>query len=500
MQITLTCAALPARYTGFPPALITFHGHIQAPGLSHECDIQYRWIRSDGAQSRPLSVRLGPHRWGMPVATTWTPGLRNFQGWMAIEVLSPHHVESEKAAFSVRCADILDAFHSLSLKRNLTRDVVVIFQDPHPVYANGTPIPVPTIADLQTLIGDVQSYFAENSNGSFRLSVAGVLGPFSLRYPWAHYTAADPGDADHDGWENQFSERYAEAIQSAAAQFDFSAFDRNGDKILSTDELAIVIVTPGTYARGFVRPALASDHPWSHLVVNGITFTDVIDMYTNTPPFTNQSRGALTHELVHMLLHHTDMYFADSFNPPDHYQPFRAGSYSLMDRFDLFFHLDPLSKLKFGWLTPLMVTEAGTYTISGVESAHEIHVLADHARGTREYFIVENRSTSSPSRDTGLPDAGLAIWHVIEDATVYGNLQAPSGVPAADWDSVASTDWGRRAIRLIRADPSRPLNDAHALWHGPDHSVVDLKWANGSAAFHLHSISPAGAAMQYTLG
>lgn len=499
MQINVKCDVFRPLYTGFAPALITFYGHIGAPGLSKDVEIKYRWVRSDGAHSGSQSITLGPHRWGMPVKTTWTLGLPNYHGWVALEVLTPSHILSEKAAFTVRCADVRAPFQSLGACRNITRDVLLILQDPRSVDAAGNPTPVPTTADLQNLFADIQSYFNENSWGLFRLQLAGVVGPYPLQNPWSHYTRFDSGDADNDGWENQFHERYPEAIRAAAGAVNFSAFDRNGDGILSPDDLTIVIVTPGTYARGFVRPALASEHPWSPLVVNGVTFTDVIDMYTNTPPFTNDTRGGLAHELAHVLLGHTDLYFEPPFNPPDSYQPFRAGSYSLMDRDDGFFHLDALAKLKFGWVTRTLVMQKGTYTIRDVETAHQVHVLAHNDRGTSEYFILENRSASQPSWDRALPDSGLAIWQVIEDATLYGDMAPPPGVPAADWAAVPTTDWGRRAIRLLRADSSRPLNDARALWHGPDHPDVDLHWTDGRIAFQLRSISPAGSAMQYTL-
>ena len=407
------------------------------------------------------------------------------------------------------------AFQSLSKKQNLTKDVLVILQDPnagHPGAAEnvypGTknPIPAPTIADLQTVFSDVQAYFTEISNSLFTINIVAVLGPYQLKYSFSHYTTDDQNDANGDGWVSGFWQRYPEAIRSAAADFDFSRFDTNNDGILSTDELAIVIVTPGTYARGFDdRPVYTSDVNGTPLTLSfrgtNITFTTVVDMYTSTPLLTNDSRGGIAHELVHVLLGDPgDMYYDDpSFNPPDHYQPFRPLFYSLMDSDDGFCHLDPFRKLKFGWVTPKIIMTPGRYTIGTVESTHEIHILADASRGADEYFIVENRSNATQSFDRGLPDSGLAIWHIMEDPNIYGNLPAPSGVPVADWDTVPKTDWGRRAIQLIRADSTRPLDDGRALWGAPLDAAARLFWADGTPAFFLRGISSAAATVDYTM-
>lgn len=501
MEISLSLLAVPSVYVGSSPALITFNGLIAVSDISEDCQVTYRFIRSDGAKSQVKNLVFNAPSDTKLVKDTWILGSLQYSGWEAIEVLSPEHVQSGKATFIVDHTGLLRPFQSLSRKTNLTRDVLLILMDPKRVDAAGNLIPVPTIAELRNLLTDVQSYFAENSNGLFNLNIVGVLGPYSTQHPWSHYDRDDPGDFDQDGWEYPHSEIYAEAIRSAAANFDFEKFLRNNDRVLSPDELTIVVVTPGaSYARGFVRPALASDHPRQDLKVNDITFSDVIDMYTNLPPLTNDSRGGLAHEFAHLILGHSDMYYDNPFNPPDRYQPFRPGSYTIMDRDDGFFHLDPFCKMKYGWLTTNLVTKDGRYTIGAVETAHEIHVLGDDTRVANEYFIVENRTTSVPSWDVTLPDSGLAIWHIIEDPSIYENLAAPRGVSDADWQKfVPKYDWGRRAVRLIRADASRPLNDARALWHGPGQRTAELYWADETPAFQLHSISPPGAIMSYTL-
>jgi hypothetical protein len=51
-----------------------------------------------------------------------------------------------------------------------------------------------------------------------------------------------------------------------------------------------------------------------------------------------------------------------------------------------------------------------------------------HRRNATEYFICENRQQAG--RDAGLPDAGLAIWHVDE----LGNNSNEQMTPASHYE------------------------------------------------------------------
>ncbi|HOI15876.1 MAG TPA: hypothetical protein PK036_05990 [Geobacteraceae bacterium] len=103
-SITATVSAHPPEYTGRCPAEIRFMGRISVSGPA---SVQYRFIRSDGAHA-PIQAINFDRAGSRPVRTTWTlggPGLPNYEGWQAIEVVYPQHVTSNKAGFRLRCGD-----------------------------------------------------------------------------------------------------------------------------------------------------------------------------------------------------------------------------------------------------------------------------------------------------------------------------------------------------------------------------------------------------------
>ncbi len=143
------------------------------------------------------------------------------------------------------------------------------------------------------------------------------------------------------------------------------------------------------------------------------------------------------HELSHLL----DYYqVVDLYNLPASSGTYQ---YATMDA-TLFesgsYHHDPYTKQRLGWVTPTVISTAGWYTLSDVETTGQVFRVQ---RNATEYFLIENRwwGTSYDAPTTandgipgmagsydgtlitapGLPDQGLAIWHVLE-------TQFPAGV------------------------------------------------------------------------
>jgi M6 family metalloprotease-like protein len=417
------------------------------------------------------------------------------------------------------------AFQSVKRTRNVVRKVVTILWDPanpdHPA-----PDRSKVEAKLFGATNSVKGYYLENSNNTFTIANAGVFGWYRADKNWEHYWNDNPGPGrswDHhhkkyrDGWLNGHYEKWTEAIRKADPEFDFAAYDTNGDKVLGTDELGILIVIPQNNPFGVNRPPAArqaisipgNTFPVNDpLVVDGVRIPMIAEWYTGNSghPDYDVNLGTPAHELAHLLLGLPDMYF--------HYRnaftnPFAAGDYSLMDRSYQKTHLDPFMKLKLGWLRPKILFRGGSYDLDDVESRHTAWILMDPARGSDEYFIVENRFRGNSEYDVEINDQGLAVWHIMENPAVYGALPPPPGVTAAQWAQVGTGDWGRRAIRMLRSIPL-PFNDGKALYDGADsltgydllsddsdarHS--ELRWADGSpSGFALRNISAAGATMQ----
>lgn len=309
----------------------------------------------------------------------------------------------------------------------------------------------------------VQGYYRENSYGRFTFKKAYIT-------PWL--TAQDdPTTSDWDEASLRFFHFYDEqheyAKKSAWAirqvermtNFKFSTYDDNRDGKVTSDELGILWVYPGdadARARG-VNPALVKENYMSAGVELGLLARGAAGMDLTT----------MAHELGHEVLHLDDLYPGGGVTG--------VGHFSLMGYTEAGSHLDPWSKIKLGWLQPQVVTQDDMYTLRAVEQAPVAYILHDPAHGTQEYFIVENRWPGG-SYEAGLPDKGLAIWHINER---YQNNP---------------DNWGRKTIQLVWAGP--PGDESRALWDGNDPQTPTstyLNWANGYySGIGLFSIPPAG--------
>jgi len=394
------------------------------------------------------------------------------------------------------CPDMTDAFHDV---KPVSGEIplLVICWDPHrPDH------PAPAINDVQNHIfgnyPSVRDYFLVNSNTRFFIKDVGIKGWYDADKPPEHYWAADdPSDANGDGWISGHVEKWAEAIRKANPDFHFADYDTNGDGNLTKDELGILIVIPQNSPFCTNRIAVGAQYPTEQpLVVDNVTITWIAEAYIGSP----LNLGVVAHELSHLFLNLPDMYFT-------FFQPFAAGGYSMMDQCYYDFHIDPFNKIRLGWLQPANVLHSGYIPIEAVESSHVAYILHDPAHGNSEYYIIENRQPGiAGGYDSQIRDSGLAVWHIMEDVAVYGNLPAPTGVDAASWAGINPADWGRRAIRMLRPVYGPPFNDQLALWDGIDpvtgYNLVSsdanpahaqLLWADGSpSGFGVLDISSSG--------
>lgn len=368
--------------------------------------------------------------------------------------------------------------------RNVRRDVLTIIWDPHK-----PGVPRPSRASVEAAVlgatNSVRDYYLENSDELYTIESAGVMGWYDSDYGPDEYWPPDGSPGRDSG---------AEAIRKAAATFDFARYDADNDGDVDADELAILFILPGTGVGGGLGRIVGEDYTTRDtargITVDGKLITWISEVSIGAPP----APGLEAHELAHLLLGLGDMYFDRFYNPAE------AERYSLMDRDRPGPHIDPINKLKLGWLHPRPILRSGRYGLPDVERTHNAWVLIDPARGTKEYFVIENRWPGT-SYDQVLPDQGLAIWHVIEDEATFRTYQ-PAGVSQSDWDKYGG-QWPRQGIRLIRPVISQPSDDSVALWDGSDPATgydKVLRWADGTlSGFAVRDISAAGPTMQATI-
>ena len=245
----------------------------------------------------------------------------------------------------------------------------------------------------------VAGYFRENSYNRFFLVDGGVKGPYLKQYDEATYRARP----------NCFEEMQLEALQKADSDnFDFALYDRNGDGSVTPNELVTIVVlyqNESLHASsGFVRTI-------SNYVTNdGVTLVNTDFPHVYLQDFNQPHQiGLISHELAHIYIQAGDMY-EDAGTDPS-----APGPFSLMDQHNTHPDLDPWHKLHHGqWFNSHVINQDGYELVTQVEQQPSIYKLADPSSHLGEYFLVENRQHTG--YDSGLPDTGLAIWHINDNA------------------------------------------------------------------------------------
>ena len=88
--------------------------------------------------------------------------------------------------------------------------------------------------------------------------------------------------------------------------------------------------------------------------------------------------------------------------------------------------LSPWTKIEAGWLEPIVVEKSGTFTIEASQLSNEIYRINMDDAGT-EYLLIENRQAIG--FDFFLPQGGLAIWHIDENALNVEGYPGQDGIP-----------------------------------------------------------------------
>ena len=399
------------------------------------------------------------------------------------------------------------------------RKVVVILWDPQ-----RPDNPAPSRAAIENaFIGNsnsVKQFFSEASLGRFDFEIVDFLPPsgsgnldwYPANRPAAHYWGPkDPNDQDGDGFTSGHTEKWAEAVWKASNDFNFSAYDHNNNGILDPNDLLVCMMIPQNRQEGYQRTPAGQQFPnWKPLksegVNSGVEIPTILEIYIGNPP----SAGLMFHEFAHLLIDAIDMYHG--WPPESEYVPFTIGPFSLMAT-GMPANLDPFHRLKYGWLRHRFASRSGRYSLRAAVTHGEALVLMDVNHSLGEYFILENRWDANNTCDGNLPDQGIAVWHIIEDKSIYNASPTPNGTDPTYWASTAN-QWSRRGVRMIRPVVNPPITyNNKALWDGsqpetgydllsndpnPQHS--ELRWAGGSpSGFAVRNISPSGNTVEFDL-
>ena len=196
----------------------------------------------------------------------------------------------------------------------------------------------------------------------------------------------------------------------------------------------------------------------------------IVDQYSTSPALFGLSGsqigriGVISHEIGHNL-GLVDLYGTTEGNGIGSYDMMSNhwgfSPYSLSQRYPPI--MSPWTKMQAGWLNPIVLSRSATVTIQPSEFSQQIYRINMNNEQT-EYLLIENRQAIG--FDLFLPQSGLAIWHIDENALDVEGYPGQDGV----WP------YNRKhyKVALLQADGSydlerrRNFGDRFDLFHGSD--------------------------------
>jgi M6 family metalloprotease-like protein len=307
----------------------------------------------------------------------------------------------------------------------------------------------------------VNGFMLVSSHGRFSLTRVGpgLIGPLQL-----------PADQTAKALTND-NMRAAFAISAAvSAGVNFAPYDANDDGKITANEVAVLIFDN-------VNPNPQGATRWANPDgVNGADFTPAgsTKSFSLRVALAAQRAGFSTicHEFTHAGLNTVDLYGGANGQTVCYNNNYTIMSCTIGASDDMLsFGLDAWHKLQLGWIEPRIrsLPAGGVETIAAAQiiSATDAPIiLYDPARGTSEFFLLEYRTSTSPSGpgyQDNIPSNGLGIWHVVHDGN-KNSFQYPNGVPSV---------W-------LEGQPNlQPGTDTNLLWTSST-TTPFLAWTNGA--------------------
>lgn len=259
--------------------------------------------------------------------------------------------------------------------------------------------------------GSVRDYYIENSSDQYRPTFD-VYGPVTLTHSSQYYDQT-----------TSVAQALYEACGQLDSQVNFGDYDTDGD---GTIDMILLYYAGHNEAEGAGEESI-----WPHQSSGYGTFDGVkIGKYFCTSELRGDSGtqmcgiGTTTHEFAHSLglpdFYDTDYEENGGINATtNYYDVMSLGSYLEDGKCPPYFNAVERNML--GWMPrPESITTSGQKTLSPVQN-NAAYLVQTSNPG--EFFVLEYRGNSG--WDAGLPDYGLAIYHVDQSQNlVYGSYTA----------------------------------------------------------------------------
>src|SRR5215207_198826 len=319
--------------------------------------------------------------------------------------------------------------------------------------------------------GSAYDYFLSVSDGRLRYTNQ-VTAYYTTQHPRSHYT--DPSIP--------FGTRARELIVEALDDLRTNGFDFSG---LSADGGGFVYALNVFYAGPRVNNWSEGlwPHSWTLAAPYVASPTRKFSDYQITDMGAQLTLRTFCHENGHMVCDFPDLYdYGGEGNGVGHYCLMCFGA-SNTNPSQVTAYLKDVA----GWTSKLTVLGPGmTATVSA-----GVNDFLVHRKNANEYFILENRQQGG--RDSALPDAGLAIWHVDR----LGSNNNEQMTPTQHYEvSLEQADDRFDLERRVNAGDVEDLYGSPTVTQfGPATAPPSTWWDGTASGLEIVSISAPGTTM-----
>lgn len=266
-----------------------------------------------------------------------------------------------------------------------------------------------------------------------------------------------------------------------AGGFDFSQYDSNGDGYVDATNMFYAGQRGAVWAEGL----------WPH---SSAVFFSADGVSTYRYQMTNigssLALSTFCHENGHMICYWPDLYDYG-------YESTGAGRYCLMAYGTSATNPgQPGAYMKYigGWATTTVLAAPQIGLIA--PTTGNVVYKFNHPTRSYEYYLIENRQRTG--RDSGLPDAGLAIWHIDE----HGSNDYEQMTPTQHYEATVVQADGRWDL-----ENGANYGDTTDLWSAPSHREIGPSttpntswWSGASSGLLISEISANSASMTFNFG
>ncbi len=337
--------------------------------------------------------------------------------------------------------------------------------------------------------GSAKDYFAASSGGQFS-GQFDVYGPYKLSNNRSYY-----GGNNSSGNDMRPDQMIWDAVEMADADgVDFSQYDFNEDGVI--DNIFVY------YAGHNEAEGGSSDSVWPHkwaVYSRPVYDGKYLYEYACTSELRNATGstiagiGTFCHEFSHVfgLADHYDTdYYSNGYSYGlGEYDIMSSGSYNNSGNTPPLHNALEMDMI--GWATPTVIDVNQSIAIEPIQSLQTYKILTEV---DGEYFLIENRNSSSIVWDEYIPADGLIISHIDRSTKYmsYWNNNAPNKNPShecfrfinagnATVSSSYSTAWAKVPY---------PYN-SNDSW-GPDSTPKAESWAGEDIEYQVSNITRIG--------